>query len=605
MAVPYHTHNFELPAATKQEVVAGIAVDKVVVPASLGSAAVENVSAFATAAQGAKADSAVGPDRKIIAGDGLQGGGNFSEDRTLSLSEATLTALDNANNAASKFMILSPGRGLTGGGTLSDRSIEFSLNSTSLAAIAKAQTAVQPEDLGALAKKSKIAIADITATGTANSTSFLRGDGSWATVSATGSGSGDMAKSVYDPSGKNSDAFNMDNMVTGTTNRLFTANDKVALDDAASKAKTAVQPADLGALAKKSKIAIADITATGSANSSSFLRGDGSWATVSATGSGSGDMAKSVYDPSGKNSDAFNMDNMVAGTTNRLFTANDKVALDDAASKAKTAVQPADLGALAKKSKIAIADITATGSANSSSFLRGDGSWATVSATGSGSGDMAKSVYDPNNVAADIFDADNLNEGSRNLFLRTTERRAIAAVLASQNSFVGQIAFFAASQAPSGWLKANGALVSRISYPNLWAFVAENGALVEESDWQAGAQGCFSYGNGEASMFRLPDLRGEFLRSFDDGRGVDAGRVIGTAQGDAIRNITAKLSAAGGVPWSNPSGAFSLNNTGAYRNGGSTIVVTGPALTFDASNVVPTANENRPRNIALLACIRY
>ncbi|UXN03114.1 phage tail protein [Bartonella sp. HY406] len=550
MAVPYHTHNFELPAATKQEVVAGIAVDKVVVPASLGSAAVEDVSAFATSEQGLKADRAVNPDRKIIAGNGLQGGGDFSEDRTLNLSEATLNALDKANDAASRFLILSPGRGLTGGGTLSDRSIEFSLNSSSLAAIAKAQTSVQPADLGALASKSKIVVADITASGTANNASFLRGDGSWATITASGSGGGsgggDMTKSVYDPAGKNADAFNMDNMVAGTTNKIFTTSDKALLDNAAAK--------------------------TVQISSGTGLTGGG---TLSAS--------------------------KIELSLNATSIA--------AIAKAQTSVQPADLGALASKSKIVVADITASGTANSASFLRGDGSWATITASGSGGGsgggDMTKSVYDPNNVAADIYDADNLNEGSRNLFLRTTERRAIVAILAAQRSLIGQIAFFPANNPPSGWLKANGALISRISYPDLWAFATETGAVVSESDWQAGAQGCFSYGTGEVSMFRIPDLRGEFLRSFDDGRGIDTGRGIGTAQGDAIRNITARLGSSSAVPWQAASGAFSLNNPSGFRFINPSVPTPGSILTFDASSVVPTADENRPRNIALLACIRY
>lgn len=46
---------------------------------------------------------------------------------------------------------------------------------------------------------------------------------------------------------------------------------------------------------------------------------------------------------------------------------------------------------------------------------------------------------------------------------------------------------------------------------------------------------------GLAAVFllgNLPDLRGEFIRGWDDGRGIDAGREILSAQGDAIRNIT-------------------------------------------------------------------
>ncbi|MFQ6183661.1 glycosyl hydrolase family 28-related protein [Sinorhizobium meliloti] len=61
MAVPYHTHTFEIPVASDAEAAAGVISDKVVVPSNLGTAAVEDASAFATAAQGALADSSVQP----------------------------------------------------------------------------------------------------------------------------------------------------------------------------------------------------------------------------------------------------------------------------------------------------------------------------------------------------------------------------------------------------------------------------------------------------------------------------------------------------------------------------------------------------------------
>ena len=38
-----------------------------------------------------------------------------------------------------------------------------------------------------------------------------------------------------------------------------------------------------------------------------------------------------------------------------------------------------------------------------------------------------------------------------------------------------------------------------------------------------------------------PDLRGEFIRGLDAGRGVDTGRTLASIQGDAIRNITGKI----------------------------------------------------------------
>jgi phage-related tail fiber protein len=149
----------------------------------------------------------------------------------------------------------------------------------------------------------------------------------------------------------------------------------------------------------------------------------------------------------------------------------------------------------------------------------------------------------------------------------------------------GQVAFFAMNTPPAGFLTANGAEVSRTEYANLFAVIGTT----------------YGAGNG-VSTFNLPQLGGEFIRCLDNGRGVDAGRVIGSVQGDAIRNITGNitLSSEGSVTID---GAFEVTSTygdgvdgdkGAFRQ-----------VLFDASNVVPTADENRPRNVALLACIKY
>lgn len=59
----------------------------------------------------------------------------------------------------------------------------------------------------------------------------------------------------------------------------------------------------------------------------------------------------------------------------------------------------------------------------------------------------------------------------------------------------------------------------------------------------------------------LPDLRGEFIRGWDDGLGVDAGREILSIQGDAIRNIS------GGIQGRNEATSarlFSSNATGVF-----------------------------------------
>ena len=154
----------------------------------------------------------------------------------------------------------------------------------------------------------------------------------------------------------------------------------------------------------------------------------------------------------------------------------------------------------------------------------------------------------------------------------------------------GAIAYFAHATVPFGWLKANGAAVSRTVYANLFALIGT------------------TYGAGDGrTTFNLPDLRGEFIRSWDDGRGIDSGRVFGGAQSDAIRNITGEIGLIQRTDINEyvaPSGAFAeLRKVSGYIGRGAAddwLTITN----FSASNVVPTAAENRPRNIALLACIK-
>ena len=161
------------------------------------------------------------------------------------------------------------------------------------------------------------------------------------------------------------------------------------------------------------------------------------------------------------------------------------------------------------------------------------------------------------------------------------------------NSFCpsGMIMTFAADYAPAGWLKANGAAVSRTLYANLFAAIGTR------------------YGAGDGySTFNLPDLRGEFARFWDDGRGVDAGRGLGTWQNDAVQNweavFTYQRAQVHGVE--KREGAFMLeseHDRGTALEGSSWATShahIGPSV----NNAARTAPETRPRNIALLACIK-
>jgi len=91
---------------------------------------------------------------------------------------------------------------------------------------------------------------------------------------------------------------------------------------------------------------------------------------------------------------------------------------------------------------------------------------------------------------------------------------------------VGSIFQFPATAAPTGFLIAEGQLLSRTTYANLWTFAQASGNIVADGSW---AEGNFSTGDG-STTFRIPQYGGYFLRSLDNGNGIDSGRVIGTVQ---------------------------------------------------------------------------
>ncbi|RQZ68156.1 tail fiber protein [Burkholderia glumae] len=122
--------------------------------------------------------------------------------------------------------------------------------------------------------------------------------------------------------------------------------------------------------------------------------------------------------------------------------------------------------------------------------------------------------------------------GDRSTRLATTEW----VLTAISTTTVGQIVFEPRTTARAGFLKANGAAVNRTDYPALWAYAQASGALVSEAEWNNGRWGCFSTGDG-TTTFRLPEMRGEFIRCWSDGRNdIDPQRAIGSYQGDQNRS---------------------------------------------------------------------
>ncbi len=156
----------------------------------------------------------------------------------------------------------------------------------------------------------------------------------------------------------------------------------------------------------------------------------------------------------------------------------------------------------------------------------------------------------------------------------------------------GDVKFVARPVPSQGWLECSGAEVGRTAYPKLFEAIGT----------------VFGQGDGQ-STFNLPDLRGQFIRGWDCGRGLDPGRIFGSDQGFALENITGNAQIGGySTSGTNNTGALYGLNIANYAPASAAVhntVKSANQLAIDASRVASTAEETRPRNVALMACIKY
>lgn len=156
----------------------------------------------------------------------------------------------------------------------------------------------------------------------------------------------------------------------------------------------------------------------------------------------------------------------------------------------------------------------------------------------------------------------------------------------------GEVAAFARSTAPEGWLVCNGQAVSRTTYARLFAAIGT------------------TFGAGNASTtFNVPDLRGEFVRGWDSGRGVDVGRSLGSSQSDQNRrHIHSGTTQAEGehahqFPFTRQPGVgYPL--IGSAGAAGTYATASAGTHTHSFTTSTEGGNESRPRNVALLYCIK-
>ncbi len=177
----------------------------------------------------------------------------------------------------------------------------------------------------------------------------------------------------------------------------------------------------------------------------------------------------------------------------------------------------------------------------------------------------------------------------------------------------GAVFCLAVSTVPADYLECNGDLVSRTTYAALFAVIGT------------------TYGSTTGSNFRVPDLRGEFVRGWDHGRGVDSGRAIANSQGSQYSqhnhgdgSLSGTTNNPGdhhhltahnqdGSPYGNVSTTYARHITTAQNqpqpqsktssNGGHSHTVTISGTTGNRGGT-GNSSETRPRNVTMMYIIK-
>ena len=210
-------------------------------------------------------------------------------------------------------------------------------------------------------------------------------------------------------------------------------------------------------------------------------------------------------------------------------------------------------------------------------------------------------IQAPSNVSSDITLTLPNSDGNANDVLQSDGSGNLSFTALPQAVPTGSVHMMATTTAPSGYLKCDGSAVSRSTYAALFTIIG--------TTWGAG---------DGSSTFTLPDLRGEFVRGWDDGRGVDSGRNFASSQTDNNKQHNHTASATSSV--TDPGHFHSVGSNNSDSGEGNTFndrsdqpntrtLTTDSASTgITVSTSVSVANdggsEARPRNITMMYVIK-
>lgn len=158
---------------------------------------------------------------------------------------------------------------------------------------------------------------------------------------------------------------------------------------------------------------------------------------------------------------------------------------------------------------------------------------------------------------------------------------------------IGHVAAYAGNVVPLGYLECNGAAVSRTTYVDLFGVC---GIL---------------YGAGDSTTtFNLPDLRGYFVRGWDDNAGVDVGRVLGSTQADLVGPVTdpghTHIDSGHSHSYDKATGVLPQtgSSTNCFVSNASATTGSGVAAIQSSVTGITGGAETRPKNVAMMYIIK-
>ncbi|GEM_PF-1189800 len=158
------------------------------------------------------------------------------------------------------------------------------------------------------------------------------------------------------------------------------------------------------------------------------------------------------------------------------------------------------------------------------------------------------------------------------------------------------------SAAPENWIFEEGQELARNQYPQLWNWANSHNLVIPHLDWEGGQKGLFSGGDG-TNTFRIPDLRGQFIRIHDNGAGIDldaalrvGGDKVGSSQLDEVKEHTHTS-----YYWNGAASPTQRQNVVSNNGGAASAGTTKGTWISDSTGGV----ETRPKNINRKIMIRY